>query len=55
LSVSVNGLDFGHFQGCKTVYPGSIPGVASINKYKDLAAIGGKEGSGRKTSMVRHW
>jgi hypothetical protein len=29
ISVSVNGLAWGDFRDCKTVYPGSIPGVAS--------------------------
>jgi len=36
LFVSLKGLRFGHFRVCKTVYPGSIPGVASTHKIKDL-------------------
>jgi hypothetical protein len=37
-SVSVKGLAFCHFLDCKTVYPGSIPGVASTRKINHLAA-----------------
>jgi hypothetical protein len=36
--VNINGLGFGLHLDCKTVYPGSIPGVASTREINHLAA-----------------
>jgi hypothetical protein len=38
----------GYAAVCKTVYPGSIPGVASTNSFKDLTSPGGPDISGSK-------
>jgi hypothetical protein len=52
MCVNINGLPIEVFGGCKTVYPGSIPGVASNLRSRSEAKVARRSFKRRRAAQA---